>query len=263
MSIKIALLGKHGIEKIIRKIKEHELEIDFERPDIALAYGGDGTVLYAARKYSEIPLLGVRSLDSLGFLTNIDEEYFDKALERIKKGDYSIKEETKIEATSYLLKYNKVVRLEALNEIQIRTKFPTRASKDFVMVNGNYIFVDEKEKHPSPIISDGIVVSTPCGSTGYFASLIKAQDDLNFRSNLMWRKKLFEEGIGIAINNPHLRQKNYEIVPEDSKILLLHVAADCYLACDNDEKNIYEVIGGDRILIRKSPNKAKFIYFKD
>ena len=67
--------------------------------DLLIVFGGDGTLLGAARKFisSEIPLLGI-NLGTLGFLTDINIENFESVIQDILKGEYVVEERSLVEA---------------------------------------------------------------------------------------------------------------------------------------------------------------------
>ena len=69
-----------------------------EKPDLALVFGGDGSIIQAARLLAplEIPLLGI-NLGSLGFLAQVEPADVPQALERLATCDYVIQERMRVE----------------------------------------------------------------------------------------------------------------------------------------------------------------------
>ena len=125
-----------------------------EKSDFVIAMGGDGTLLRASRyiKNSEIPLIGV-NLGSLGFLTEIVLDDLYPTLERILKGDYRIETRTVLKAT---LDDSRI--FYALNDIVLHMGYSARIIGIEITVNGSPF---------SEFSADGLIVSTPTGSTAY------------------------------------------------------------------------------------------------
>ncbi len=148
------------VPKVTSWLKERDVtvvdETDVLSADIVLAMGGDGTFLRAARFVAErdIPILGI-NLGSFGFLTDITSEDVFKALRLVLENNYKIEErislKTKIE--------DKV--LFALNDVVVSSNEVGRMIELEVSVNDEYL---------SDISSDGLIISTPTGSTAYSLS---------------------------------------------------------------------------------------------
>lgn len=126
--------------------------------DCILVLGGDGTVLQAARetKKLHIPIIGV-NLGTLGYMTEIEPEDLEEALDRLMAGDY--------EQESRMMLNGKVYfedRTEdegwALNDIVISRSGSLQIIHFNIYVNGQFLH-DYK--------ADGMIVTTPTGSTGY------------------------------------------------------------------------------------------------
>lgn len=128
------------------------------RPDIVIVLGGDGTMLRAARDFveEEIPLLGV-NLGSLGYLAEVEKANVEVALEKLINNDFFIEERMMLEG-SILREGQIVARTMALNDIAVLKSLPFRAINFDVYVNGQYL---------KSYGADGVIVSTPTGSTGY------------------------------------------------------------------------------------------------
>lgn len=128
------------------------------RPDIVIVLGGDGTMLRAARDFveEEIPLLGV-NLGSLGYLAEVEKANVEAALEKLINNDFFIEERMMLEG-SILREGQTVARTMALNDIAVLKSLPFRAINFDVYVNGQYL---------KSYGADGVIVSTPTGSTGY------------------------------------------------------------------------------------------------
>lgn len=115
--------------------------------EIALVIGGDGTILKAARFYSKlkVPVLGI-NLGRLGFLSQAGSVY--EVVESIINKKYFVEERMMLSALGNL----------ALNDFVIKGCNPSRTSKFYLEING---------KDVCDYIADGLIVSTPTGSTAY------------------------------------------------------------------------------------------------
>jgi NAD+ kinase len=123
--------------------------------DLLVVVGGDGTILRASMDNpSEIPILGVK-VGTGGFLTEVLPEDIVSALQRCLDGDYSIEICTKIESS-----LDKKVLPDALNEVLI-------ASPEFGQMINTRVCHSQFE---FDLRSDGLIASTPTGSTAYSLS---------------------------------------------------------------------------------------------
>jgi NAD+ kinase len=224
---KAAIVSLLNYEKIVKIIKKLGIEITDSNPDFVITYGGDGTILYSERIYPSIPKIAFKGSElCIRCYYNISD--VEKVIENIIKGNYHIVNEVKLEA------FTKGQRLRALNEVQIHNKVPTRAIRFSV-------FVDNREF--KDLIGDGVVISTPFGSTGYYMSV---------------GGKPFKKGIGIAFNNLHMKKIRSFRVPLRTKIKVTINRGDCFLIVDNADEFV-ELSTGDEILIMKSDEKARFV----
>lgn len=129
-----------------------------EDTDCVITLGGDGTLLQTARDLyqKDIPIMGV-NLGHLGFLAEIDRDGVIPALDRLLSGDFEIEERMMIRGIIYN-QGKEIVNDIALNDIVIN-RFSHMHVIDFdVYVNGAYLMNNR---------ADGILLSTPTGSTAY------------------------------------------------------------------------------------------------
>lgn len=155
--------GKTAILEIMddKKIYGKEEASFFEkesRPDAAIILGGDGTMLRAARDFveEELPILGI-NLGSLGYLAEVEKANVTAALEKLISGDFFIEERMMLEG-HILREGQTVAHTMALNDIAVLKSLPFRAINFDVYVNGQFL---------KSYGADGVIVSTPTGSTGY------------------------------------------------------------------------------------------------
>ncbi|MBW7934173.1 MAG: NAD(+)/NADH kinase [Gemmatimonadaceae bacterium] len=130
--------------------------------DAVLAFGGDGTLLRAARMLdgAPAPIFGV-NLGKLGFLTTCRAEDFAAVLPRFARGEYTAEPRMAIEAQAHLGATPVGPRLRALNDIVLHKGGFARVLRLDLTVGGEKLGV---------IAADGIVISTPTGSTAYSLS---------------------------------------------------------------------------------------------
>jgi NAD+ kinase len=129
--------------------------------DCMIVLGGDGTMLQAARdvKRYAIPMIGVK-LGTLGYMTEIEPDYIEDALERLIRGDYQI-ESRMLLTCKVSLTSGTEEEGWAMNDIVISRSGPLRMIYIQVYVNEQLLYNYQ---------ADGIIVSTPTGSTGYSLS---------------------------------------------------------------------------------------------
>ncbi|HLD43326.1 MAG TPA: hypothetical protein VJB08_05070 [Candidatus Nanoarchaeia archaeon] len=198
------------------------------RPDIIISLGGDGTFLYAERKYPGIPKFLYRDQSICNTCSNADVVEMVKLL---KDGDYTIDSHKKIRAT---LKGKSWL---AVNDIILRNEKPNEAIRFSVFING-------KEQYPN-MIGDGIVVATPFGSAAYFKSITK------------WS---FGKGLGIAFNNVTSDQPSV-VVQDSARITFRLDRGSACLAADNNP-SIARLSQGDSVKIQPTNHTASIIRTK-
>lgn len=124
--------------------------------DYVISVGGDGTILRSANEIGKlsIPIIGLNK-GRLGFLANSPLESIDSILRRLKESEYKISERTIIQ-----VEFEGKIK-NALNEISISRKNTTSLITIDTKLNGQYL---------NTYWADGLIVSTPTGSTGYSLS---------------------------------------------------------------------------------------------
>ncbi len=194
--------------------------------DIAVTVGGDGTIIHAA-KYAacaDKPLIGV-NVGRLGFAADLDVEDIG-ALKRLLSGDY-------------------VTENRILLDIEVQSKGP---SKHYLAVNDAVVALCLNGEEISKYRADGILFSTPTGSTAYSLSaggpIISPQMDCILMTpvcphSLFSRSVLFDGESTLSVSAK---------IPE---------GCSCLLTVDG-EVNI-NIAEGDRVIVRKSGRSLKLI----
>ena len=127
-----------------------------KKVDIVVVFGGDGTLLNAARKYLnyDIPILGI-NMGNVGFLTDISTDNFEKTIKEVLDGNYKIEERNLVSA-----QYNGN-HIYGLNEVVIHSGAYAQLMRYRLNVNNKVVYEQR---------SDGLIVATPTGSTAYALS---------------------------------------------------------------------------------------------
>ncbi len=128
--------------------------------DLIVSLGGDGTILSTARETynSQVPILGV-NFGHLGFLTQVESQEFSEALDNLILGQYSIEERMMLQCE--MLYDGHIRNFVALNDLVLSKGAISRIVK-------YNIFIDSV--HYTSFSADGIITSTPTGSTAYSLS---------------------------------------------------------------------------------------------
>ncbi len=123
-----------------------------------IVLGGDGTLLGASRKYGRhnIPILGV-NLGGLGFLTSIPLDKLYPSAEMLLENNLEIEERLMLE-TKVMRNDEEVFRFQTLNDVVINKGALARIIDLDVLIDDEFL---------TTFRSDGLIISTPTGSTGY------------------------------------------------------------------------------------------------
>lgn len=222
--MKVALFGESK-DKILKTIIDSGFEIDDVNPEIVISYGGDGTLMRSETKYPNIPKVILKNSSICKLCSALSNE---EVLEKIKKAEYSTEECWKVSVEA------KGTIKDALNDITVHNADPRHAMRYKIKVNGKDIGHE--------IIGDGVVASTPFGSTGYYRSITDS---------------FFELGLGLAFNNS-TEQSDHMVLKEDSKIDIEITRGPASIYADN-QMDLIDLKDGDTVHIEKSKEVAKII----
>ncbi|WP_300673288.1 NAD kinase [Soonwooa sp.] len=128
--------------------------------DYVFSFGGDGTILSAMSfiQELEIPIVGI-NMGRLGFLANFKKEEIFKEIDVILKGDYTISKRSTIKVTTS--KPNSIDFPYALNDVTLSRQETTSMITIDSYINNDFLNV---------FWGDGLIISTPTGSTAYSLS---------------------------------------------------------------------------------------------
>lgn len=198
-------------------------------------FGGDGTVLRAARALSpfDIPILGV-NLGRLGFLTMTTIDQFDEAMGDVLAGRFTIEERALLDAR--LVRGGKeIVRALALNDVVVARGKQVRSINVAVRVDGEPLIV---------YWADGLIVATATGSTAYGFSV---------GGPLILPASRTITMVPIA---PHLSFGNAVVFDPEQVLELEAQDEPSVLSLDGQEE--HDLHAGDRITVRLSKTVARF-----
>lgn len=135
-------------------------EKELDTVDFAIVLGGDGTIIHSARRLAQhgLPILGI-NLGSLGFLAEIEQSGWKDCLSLVLEGKYEVQDRMMLEAKTF----NNVDgtssnRSFALNDVVISRMALSRMVGFSLFVNDAFV---------GYYSADGVIVSTPTGSTAY------------------------------------------------------------------------------------------------
>jgi len=151
------------IDKNLSKLKSKDLSVSsreniISKANLLIAIGGDGTMLNCSRKFGSegIPILGI-NLGNLGFLADIDPKDITSNLLRVLDGKFTKDKRFFLEGH---IKGNKS-KVLALNEIVVHSGKIAQLIEFNVFIDDNFVY---RQK------ADGLIISSPTGSTAYSLS---------------------------------------------------------------------------------------------
>ena len=152
---KTCVIAKERTEEDPLLVKRNHLSVIPEDTDLCIVLGGDGTLLQAARSiaYMDIPIIGV-NLGQMGYLTEVEADDIDDALQKILDGKYEIEERMMLRGS---------LEQEGKKDYSLNDIILTRYQG--ISTIGYNIFIDDQ--FLCSYYADGLVVATPTGSTGY------------------------------------------------------------------------------------------------
>lgn len=133
-----------------------------EEIDCVLVLGGDGTMLRAARDITdrEIPMLGI-NLGTLGFLADVEKDRYKEAIDKLLADECLIQKRMTLSGRIIKRDGTEIIVPGALNDIVVTKQGASHIINVDIHVNGQFLY---------SIPADGIIASTPTGSTGYSMS---------------------------------------------------------------------------------------------
>jgi len=198
--------------------------------DIIIAIGGDGTILRALQ-CNDAMIIGVNA-GSLGFLTEIDPKDIEEGIAKLRRSEYMVEKRSKLQTI-----YNNTVLGDAVNEAVIHTDSIAKIREFRVYVDGQLA---------TEMRADGIMLSTPTGSTCYAMSLGAPIIDPRVKAIALVPMAAFK-----FTAKPM-------IIPAQSKVTVeLIMDKGCVLVIDGQKE--HRIPGNSKIEFTMSQNSARFI----
>ena len=210
--------------------------------DMALSIGGDGTLLGVCRRFTgqEVPVCGI-NLGTLGFLADIETSELESHLEKILSGEYRI--ENRLLLSAYVKnKFGEKYLGNAINDVVISKGGVARMLKLSLYIN---------DTHLMNYKADGLIVSSPTGSTAY--SLSAGGPILNPTIRALLLTPICA----------HTFQMRPLVIGENDQIRLevSNVHQDIVVTLDGQES--FYVNPGDEIIVSKAKSTAHIVKFED
>jgi NAD+ kinase len=224
--------------RILGYEKSVELEHIGDGADMIMVLGGDGTLLSVSRhvKREDVPILGV-NLGSLGFLTEISIEELPSVLEHVFENKYEISKRIMLDVV-VIREKEKIFELATLNDAVITKDTLARIIDIETYVDDEYL---------TTIRGDGLIVSTPTGSTGY--SLAAGGPIIH--PSL--------KNVVLSPICPHMLTNRPIILPEFVTIRALLLSADERVVLTLDGQIGIPLEYGDEVIMKKSMHTVSLI----
>jgi NAD+ kinase len=154
----VEVMLEDSLAELIGQVNGHAGEDIPAQVDLVIVLGGDGTLISVARQIGaqSVPILGI-NLGRLGFLTEITRDELPEMLELIIRGDYEVSDRMMLDAIIHR-DGQEVGKYTVLNDVVINKGALARIIDLETSVDG---------RHLSTFKADGLIISTPTGSTGY------------------------------------------------------------------------------------------------
>ena len=209
--------------------------------DLVVVLGGDGTMLGIGRQLagSNVPLVGI-NMGRLGYMTDIPIQSVQITLPKIIAGEYEADTRTLLDAV-VLRNGQEINRALALNDVVVNRSGISGMVELAVHVNGSFMYNQR---------SDGLIVSTPTGSTAY--ALSAGGPILHPRV----------AGILLVPIAPHSLSNRPIVLPEDS-VTVIEVVDGREVIVNFDMQSQTNLQSGDKIEVRQSNKTITFLHPRD
>jgi len=239
------------LEKLLRAkgynpIVLGENEAMQENADFAIVLGGDGTMIRACKQLygADIPVLGI-NFGHLGYLTECGPENAMDAIAKLINGDFRI--ENRIMLSGSVVREGRTVySFIALNEVSLYRATLMKAFKMEIYING---------KHTNTVLGDGLIISTPTGSTSY--NLSAGGPILTPTANNMVVTQIAPIYFP---GSPLVTDGNDEI---EIRVRIDNMAKKGSVAAEFDGSESFKLENGDSIIIKRAEHNAKIVKVTD
>lgn len=204
------------------------------KPDYSLTIGGDGSVLYAESRYPGTPIIALKS-GQLGFLTCEVVDQIESVLKAVEKKKITLEKRNKLEFAVGDKKRS------AMNEVLITSSVAGKALR---------LDIEVGKEHLGYFVCDGVLVSTPTGSTGY---------------NLSSGGPIIEPGTPVSVLtliNAHRARFKSLVLPNNKEITVSFSRENPGITVIADGIEAVKISHKQTVKIRKSKQKATLVRIK-
>lgn len=197
--------------------------------DFVITIGGDGTLLKAARVYPELPIFGI-NLGRLGFLAQAKPDEIEMAINKLIAGEYHVQKRMMLCAFDG--------KITALNDIVIKGDSFSRTSRLYLFIN---------DKPVCDYLADGLIISTPTGSTAYTLSA---------------GGPVIAPGLDAMVIVPicpHTLTARPLVIPADETIKISSCETCSKMKLSADGQNTIDIAPNEFVTIKKSRIEAKLV----
>lgn len=246
-SVRFCKAATELLEKIgysITVLKEEDYPV--EGADFALVLGGDGTILRACKKLYrlDIPVFGI-NFGTLGYLTGCNPDTAVECINKIVKGEYKLEKRLMLDG-EVIRDGETIYSFVALNEATLFRSTLKKAFKTELYING---------MNTQAILGDGVIVSTPTGSTSY--NLSAGGPVLTPESNNM---------VVTPVSPMHFLRSSIVTGGEDEIEIRVKISAPSRgekISLEVDGDSSFDIFDGDIIKIKGGEKRAMTIKVND
>jgi len=215
-----------------------EIEEFRSKVEIVIALGGDGTVLFSAEKLigTQIPILGI-NLGGLGFLAEVKESEIENAIESIIDKKFQLTKRSILKPTFITQRKINIGDVYSVNDIVVGWGGSSRIITLELLINNELAGI---------FTCDGIIISTPAGSTGHNLS----------NGGPIVHKDV--EGICISVICPHTLSTRPIIIPDKSEIEIRVKKSTKEVIVAVDGHDHLSLVEGDKLKVSKDVSSVLF-----
>lgn len=245
----VSFLGHHDVNVVLEAeaagllkragVQEASVNMLGEICDLVIVVGGDGSLLRAARSLARFhkPVLGINR-GRLGFLTDVSPEDIDEKVGAVLRGEFVTESRFLLEC-SLKSNGNTIDHGIALNDVVLHAGKTVHMVEFELFIDGHFVYRQR---------SDGLIISTPTGSTAYALS----------GGGPIMHPRL--DAIVLVPMHPHTLSSRPIVVEGNSEIKMLVLSEDISPMVSCDGQSGESLRAGDWIYIRKYPHKLKLVH---
>jgi NAD+ kinase len=222
---KRVLLAGSALNDVRGIVESHGFRVVDSEPDLIICHGGDGTLIGAEREWPGVPKVAIQRS---AICKKCPKHETGAVVAALAEGRAQETLFTKVQAET------DGRCLVGINEVLVHNAVVTSAVRYIVWIDGGPLTHE--------IVGDGLVVSTPFGSSGYFRSITNST---------------FQVGLGLAFNNSTEPLDHLVLAPE-AEVRVKITRGPALLASDNSPEHL-ALDRGDEVLIRRHEEPARIL----